>query len=96
MAFSGYPNGRQAMAELFRVLKKGGKLLIVDFSYPSNGNRLGYWFIKLMESVGDTIRDIPKIIHEFSSEHTETEVGVFGSVHLYLAKKPTNGCGGSH
>lgn len=87
MAFSGYPNGRKAMAEFFRVLKKGGKLLIVDFNYPSNRNRLGYWLTKLMESAGDTIRDTSTIIQEFPLEHTETEIGGFGSVHLYIAKK---------
>ncbi len=43
MAFTGYPNGKQAMSEFYRVLKEGGKLLIVDFDYPSNRNRLGYW-----------------------------------------------------
>jgi ubiquinone/menaquinone biosynthesis C-methylase UbiE len=94
MAFSGYPNGRRAMAELFRVLKEGGRLLIVDFNYPSNRNRLGYWLTKLMESAGDTIRDIPKIIQEFPLEYTEKEIGGFGSVHLYIAKKLTNGCWG--
>ena len=31
MAFTGYPNGDQAMAEFYRVLKTGGRLLIVDF-----------------------------------------------------------------
>ena len=95
MAFSGYPNSRQAMAEFFRVLKKGGKLLIVDFNYPSNRNRMGYCFTKLMESAGDTIRDISKIIKEFPLEHTEIEIGGFGSVHLYIAKKLTNGFCGS-
>lgn len=36
MAFSGYPNGKKAMSEFFRVLKENGRLLIVDFDYPSN------------------------------------------------------------
>jgi ubiquinone/menaquinone biosynthesis C-methylase UbiE len=90
MAFSGYPNGKKAMAEFFRVLKEGGKLIIVDFDYPSNRNRFGYWLTKLMESAGDTIREISKIIQVFPFEHTEEEIGGFGSVHLYLAKKLTN------
>ena len=90
MAFSGYPNGKQAMTEFFRVLKENGKLLIVDFDYPSNRNRFGYWLTKLMESAGDTIRDISKIIQEFPFEYTEKEIGGFGSVHFYMSKKLRN------
>ena len=89
MAFTGYPNGRQAMSEFYRVLKEGGRLLIVDFDYPANRNRFGYWLTKLMESAGDTIRDISKILQEFSFEYTEEEIGGFGSVHLYVARKRT-------
>ena len=87
MAFTGYPNGKQAMSEFYRVLKEGGKLLIVDFDYPSNRNRLGYWLTKSMESAGDTIRDISKIVQAFPFEYTEEEIGGFGSVHLYVARK---------
>lgn len=90
MAFTGYPNGKQAMSEFYRVLKEGGRLLIIDFDYPENRNRLGYWLTKMMESAGDTIRDISKILQEFPFEYTEEEIGGFGSVHLYTAKKRTN------
>jgi len=71
-------------------LKKEGKLLIVDFDYPSNRNRFGYYLTKLMESAGDTIRDISKILQEFPFEYTEEEIGGFGSVHLYRARKLAN------
>jgi ubiquinone/menaquinone biosynthesis C-methylase UbiE len=87
MAFTGYANGEQSMSEFHRVLKKGGKLLIVDFNYPANRNRFGYWLTKLMESAGDTIRDISKLLQAFSFEYTEEEIGGFGSVHLYVARK---------
>jgi ubiquinone/menaquinone biosynthesis C-methylase UbiE len=90
MAFTGYPNGRRAMSEFFRVLKTGGVLLIVDFEYPSNRNRFGYWLTKVMESAGDTIRDISKILQEFPFAFTEVEIGGFGSVHLYIARKLSN------
>ena len=89
MAFTGYPNGKQAISEFYRVLKEGGKLLIVDFDYPSNRNRFGYWLTKSMESAGDTIRDISKIVQAFPFEYTEEEIGGFGSVHFYIARKRT-------
>ncbi|KAA3661071.1 MAG: class I SAM-dependent methyltransferase [Calditrichaeota bacterium] len=87
MAFTGYPNGKRAMSEFHRVLKDDGILLIVDFEYPSNRNRFGYWLTKLMESAGDTIRDISKLLHEFSFEFAEEEIGGFGSVHFCNARK---------
>lgn len=87
MAFSGYPNGKTAMSEFHRVLKDDGKLLIVDFDYPSNRNRFGCWLTKLMELAGDTIRDISKLFLEFPFEYTKKEIGGFGSVHFYMAKK---------
>lgn len=90
MAFSGYPDGKQAMAELCRVLKVGGKLLIIDFDYPSNRNCLGYWLTKLMENAGDTIKAISKILKDFPFEYTEDEIGGFGSIHLYKARKLTD------
>lgn len=90
MAFSGYPNGKQAMSEFLRILKENGRLLIVDFDYPSNRNRFGYWLTKLMESAGDTIRNISKILYDFNFEYSEKEIGGFGSVHLYIAKKRGN------
>ena len=87
MAFTGYPNGKKAMSEFYRVLKDGGKLLIVDFDYPANRNCFGYWLTKLMESAGDTIRDISKLLEEFSFEFTKEEIGGFGSVHFYITRK---------
>jgi len=87
MAFSGYPDGKQAMAEFHRVLKKGGKLILIDFDYPSNRNLFGYWLTKLMEYGGDTIKDISKVIQEFPFESAEEEIGGFGSIHMHLARK---------
>ena len=33
MAFTGYPDGKKALSEIKRVLKPGGRLLLVDFDY---------------------------------------------------------------
>ncbi len=89
MAFSGYPNGKKAMSEFYRVLKEGGNLVLIDFNYPSDRNLLGYWLTKLMESAGDTIKDISNILQEFDFDFTEEEIGGFGSIHLYKGRKIT-------
>ena len=84
MAFSGYPDGRKAMAEFRRVLKPGGRLVLMDFNYPANRNWAGYIMVKMMEDAGDTIKDIASLLELFGFEYSEEEVGGFGSVHLYV------------
>ena len=47
MAFSGYPDGNKTISEIRRVLKTGGRLIIIDINYPQNGNRVGKKLINL-------------------------------------------------
>lgn len=87
MAFCGYPDGEKAMSEFYRVLKNGGRLLLVDFEYPSNRNLFGYALTRLMEKGGCIIKNISKILEQFSFDYSEKEIGGFGGVHLYIARK---------
>jgi ubiquinone/menaquinone biosynthesis C-methylase UbiE len=87
MAFTGYPDAHKAMAELHRVLKPGGKLILVDIAYPKNGNWLGLQATKFWIAFGDLIRDIGALFDTFDFEYSDQEVGGFGSVHLYVATK---------
>ncbi len=87
MAFSGYPDGQCAMSELHRVLRPGGRLVLIDVEYPADGNRLGMGVMRLWVGLGDLIRDLGKLLHEFGFDYTEEEIGGFGSVHLYVATK---------
>jgi len=38
MAFSGYPGGAKATSEMRRVLKEGGRLILIDVNYLWDGN----------------------------------------------------------
>ncbi len=87
MAFTGYLDGDKAMSELKRVLKKDGVLLLVDFDYPKNRNLFGYLIVRLWEKLGDIIKDIDSLLTKHGFNHSETPIGAFGSVHLFIAKK---------
>jgi len=87
MAFSGYPDGHRAMSELHRVLKPGGRLVIIDVDFPADRNRLGMGATHLWAALGDLIRDLGKLLHECGFDYTEEEIGGFGTVHLYIGTK---------
>ena len=87
MAFTGYPDGERALAELHRVLKVGGRLILIDINYPRDGNWLGMKLAGLWVLLGDLIRDMHSLFAQFGFELLDREIGGFGSVHLYLATK---------
>ena len=87
MSFTGYPDGQKAMAEISRVLKDGGRLVLIDINYPSDQNWLGMNLTRLWASTGDIIRDMGNLFKQSGFGYTDGEVGGFGSVHLYVATK---------
>lgn len=87
MAFTAYPDGEKAMSEMYRVLKKGGKIVMVDVDYPLDHNRIGVFITKAWIAGGDIVRDMEPLFRRFNFEYTNEEIGGFGSVHLYVAKK---------
>ena len=87
MAFTAYPDGKAAMAELNRVLRDGGRLVMVDVDYPLDGNRIGVLLAKMWMSLGDILRDMDPIFYEAGFEFVDEEIGGWGSVHLYVATK---------
>ena len=66
MAFTGYPDGDKALNEMLRVLKPGGSLLLVDADYPSDRNIFGYYLVKIVERIGDIIKDIENLLEQKS------------------------------
>lgn len=87
MAFSGYPDGYRAMAELHRVLRPGGRLVLLDINYPDDGNRPGLLLTRLWVALGDIIRDLDPLFQAFDFAYSEREIGARGTIHLYVATK---------
>jgi len=87
MAFTAYPDGRKAMSEFHRVLKQGGKLVLIDIDYPADRNWLGMRMTRFWAALGDILRDMDAMFRQFDFEYTDREIGGFGSVHLRVAEK---------
>jgi ubiquinone/menaquinone biosynthesis C-methylase UbiE len=88
MAFSGYPDPAAAMGEIWRVLVPGGILVLIDVNYPNDGDRAGAWLAKAWTLAGDQIHDLDRLLANAGFDHTDTQIGGRGSVHLYVATKP--------
>jgi len=87
MAFTAYPDADRAMTEIHRVLRPGGRLLLIDVNFPSDGNRLGTWLTQRWQAGGDIVRDLPALLRHYSFSVEDREIGGFGSIHLTLAEK---------
>ena len=87
MAFTGYPDAYKALSELHRVLKPGGRLVMVDIAYPRDGNLLGVLSTKCWIAFGDLVRNMDALFQALNFDISDQEIGCFGSVHLFIARK---------
>ena len=87
MAFSGYPDGVAALSEMRRVLRSGGRLVLIDVDYPSDGNWLGTRLAEFWKWSGDLLRDKEQLLDQLAFDYTHEEIGGWGSVHLFVARK---------
>jgi ubiquinone/menaquinone biosynthesis C-methylase UbiE len=87
MAFSGYPRGLKALAEMKRVLRTGGKLILIDFCFPPDQNWMGTRIAEFVERSGDIVRDMGTLFRECELEYSHQSIGAWNSVCLYVATR---------
>jgi len=87
MAFSGYPDGGKAMAEMHRVLAPGGRLVLIDINYPTDNNWIGTKLTRGWQLSGDIVRDMDRILADRGFDYEDIEIGGFGSAHMYICEK---------
>ncbi len=68
--FSGVPNGPAAMREMARVTAVGGRVVLVDIGLPGDGNRMGTFWARLWERLGDFLYDQPALMADAGLEVT--------------------------
>jgi ubiquinone/menaquinone biosynthesis C-methylase UbiE len=87
MAFAGYPDGIRALSEMRRVLRRGGRVVLIDVDFPADGNRLGTKLAEFWQWSGDILRDKEPLLDQLGFAYTHEEIGGWGSVHLFVARK---------
>ena len=89
MSFNGYLDSLRALTEMHRVLRAGGRLLIVDVNPPADRNPVGMAFARKWETRVNPDLDMGQLFAQAGFSHQDQEIGGFGSVHLYVAEKLT-------
>lgn len=89
MAFSGYPDARTSLREMVRVLQPEGRLVLIDVNYPSDDNWIGACLTEFWKHSGDLVRDMGQLFEDAGLDYSDEEIGARGSIHLYVAKRPT-------
>lgn len=88
-AFSVYPDRERAMREFFRVLKPGGRMVLMEINPPHRGQpgaRMGLWLVRVLKM--PMIPDLSGLITGAGFQLEDINIGFFGIQHLYIGTKP--------
>lgn len=67
-AFSGFPGGDDAIREMARVTRAGGRVVLVDIGLPTDSNRVGVFWARLWERMGDFLYNQPELMRQAGLE----------------------------
>ena len=87
-AFTLYQNPSQAMNEFYRVLVPGGRLVMLEYDYPVDGNRVGTMIVNWARRNKVPYLNFGPLLKSVGFEHEDHALGWWGVLHMYIAHKP--------
>ena len=93
-AFSAFPDAGAALDEMVRVVRPGGRVVIVDAGEASNGNLMAHLLARAWALLGDFMRDEVPLMEARGLTVTREEYGPWGCVHATVGTRPGRETGG--
>lgn len=87
-AFSAVADAGQAMDEMVRVTRPGGKVVIVDAGEALDGNRAARFLARLWEAMGDYMRDEAPLMEARGLAVERQDFGPWDCVHVTVGTLP--------
>jgi ubiquinone/menaquinone biosynthesis C-methylase UbiE len=88
-AFTLYDDPVKAMAEFYRVLRPGGRLVLLEYGLPKDRNWLGMRMVGLSRLLSMPYLDFDQLLSRTGFTYEDHPVGFAGALHMYVATKPT-------
>ncbi|MDD9940604.1 MAG: class I SAM-dependent methyltransferase [Myxococcales bacterium] len=87
-AFTLYDDPQAALDEHFRVLTPGGRLILMEYDSPRNGNLRGrMWVFGARNILAMPRLDLEALHRKSGFDYQDYDVGGFGAFHMYVSTK---------
>ena len=87
-AFTLYRDPSRAMAEFYRVLAPGGRLVLCEYDRPADRNWLGMQLMRMPVWLGMPAVDFDPLLRSVGFDYEDHPVGLSGVLHMFVGTKP--------